>query len=153
MKARPLRAYLDHVGSGYSPAGPIMEGLTMARQTSPRGMMNLGAFFHPTGNHVASWLHPGAQVDAGTNIDHYVEITRTAERGKFDMIFLADAVATRDGDLSALKRWPQYMAYFEPTTLLAALAVATRRIGLVCTATTSYNEPYNIARRFASLDH
>jgi FMN-dependent oxidoreductase (nitrilotriacetate monooxygenase family) len=116
-------------------------------------MMNLGAFFHPTGNHVASWLHPGAQVDAGTNIDHYVEITRTAERGKFDMIFLADAVATRDGDLSALKRWPQYMAYFEPTTLLAALAMATRRIGLVCTATTSYNEPYNIARRFASLDH
>ena len=125
----------------------------MARPTSPRGRMNLGAFFHPTGNHVASWLHPGAQADAGTNLDHYIDITRTAERGKFDMMFLADALATRDGNLQALKRWPQYMAYFEPTTLLAALAVATTRIGLVCTATTSYNEPYNIARRFASLDH
>lgn len=120
--------------------------------SSRRGQMHLGAFFHPTGNHVASWLHPGAQADAGSNIDHYIEITRTAERGRFDMIFLADAVATRDGNLDALKRWPQYMAYFEPTTLLAALAVATSRIGLVCTATTSYNEPYNIARRFASLD-
>src|ERR1700680_4372550 len=95
----------------------VLESLTMAPSTGPRGTMNLGAFFHPTGNHVASWLHPGAQIDAGTNIDHYVEITRTAERGKFDMIFLADAVATGDGDLSALKRWPQYMAYFEPTTL------------------------------------
>jgi FMN-dependent oxidoreductase (nitrilotriacetate monooxygenase family) len=124
----------------------------MAAFPARRGQMHLGAFFHPTGNHVASWLHPGAQADAGLNIDHYIEITRTAERGKFDMIFLADAVATRDGNLVALKRWPQYMAYFEPTTLLAALAVATSHIGLVCTATTSYNEPYNIARRFASLD-
>lgn len=124
----------------------------MAHPPSARGQMHLGAFFHPTGNHVASWLHPGAQADAGLNIDHYIEITRTAERGCFDMIFLADAVATRDGNLEALKRWPQYMAYFEPTTLLAALAVATKHIGLVCTATTSYNEPYNIARRFASLD-
>jgi N-acetyl-S-(2-succino)cysteine monooxygenase len=123
-----------------------------ARPTRP-DRMTLGAFFHPTGNHVAAWLHPDSQADAGTNIDHYIEITRTAERGKFDMMFLADAVATRDGNLDALKRWPQYMAYFEPTTLLAALAVATSRIGLVCTATTSYNEPYNIARRFASLDH
>ncbi|WP_235907593.1 LLM class flavin-dependent oxidoreductase [Siccirubricoccus phaeus] len=124
----------------------------MASSPARRGQMHLGAFFHPTGNHVASWLHPGAQPDAGLNIDHYIEITRIAERGRFDMIFLADAVATRDGNLDALKRWPQYMAYFEPTTLLAALAVATQHIGLVCTATTSYNEPYNIARRFASLD-
>ena len=115
--------------------------------------ISLGAFFHPTGNHVASWLHPGSQADAGTNIDHYIAITRTAERGCFDMMFLADALATRDGNLDALQRWPQYMAYFEPTTLLAALAVSTSRIGLVCTATTSYNEPYDIARRFASLDH
>src|SRR4051794_6434488 len=123
----------------------------MAAQTTRRDQMSLGAFFHPTGNHVAAWLHPDSQADAGTNIDHYIEITRTAERGKFDMMFLADAVATRDGNLDSLKRWPQYMAYFEPTTLLAALAVATSRIGLVCTATTSYNEPYNTARRFASL--
>ena len=74
--------------------------------------MKLGAFFHPTGNHVAAWLHPEAQIDAGTNFRHYAEITQTAERGKFDLMFVADAVATRDGKLEALSRWPQYMAYF-----------------------------------------
>ena len=75
--------------------------------------MKLGAFFHPTGNHVAAWLHPDAQIDAGTNFRHYAEITQTAERGKFDLMFVADAVAVRDGKLAALSRWPQYMAYFE----------------------------------------
>jgi alkanesulfonate monooxygenase len=115
--------------------------------------MKLGAFFHPTGNHVASWLHPDARIDAGTNIEHYLELAKLAESGRFDLIFLADAAAVRHGNLSALKRWPQYMAYFEPTTLLSAMAVVTKHIGLVATATTSYNEPYNIARRYASLDH
>ena len=118
-----------------------------------RGYMKLGAFFHPTGNHVAAWLHPDAQIDAGTNVEHYIALAQTAERGKFDLMFLADAVATRDGNLAALSRWPQYMAYFEPLTLLASIASVTKRIGLVSTATTSYNEPYNIARKFASLDH
>jgi alkanesulfonate monooxygenase len=120
---------------------------------SPRGHMKLGAFFHPTGNHVAAWLHPATQIDAGSNVEHYIAIAKTAERAKFDLVFLADAVATRDGNLEALSRWPQYMAYFEPLTLLSAIAVATERIGLVSTATTSYNEPYTIARKFASLDH
>ena len=115
--------------------------------------MKLGAFFHPTGNHVAAWLHPDAQIDAGTNFRHYAEITQTAERGKFDLMFVADAVATRDGKLEALSRWPQYMAYFDPLTLLPALAAVTTHIGLCATATTSYNEPYHIARKFASLDH
>jgi N-acetyl-S-(2-succino)cysteine monooxygenase len=124
----------------------------MTRQ-GRRGYMKLGAFFHPTGNHVAAWLHPDAQIDAGTNAEHYSALAQTAERGKFDLMFLADAVATRDGNLAALSRWPQYMAYFEPLTLLASIASVTKRIGLVSTATTSYNEPYNIARKFASLDH
>ena len=115
--------------------------------------LHLGAFFHPTGNHVAAWLHPDAQIDAGTNFQHYAEIAQIAERGKFDLMFVADAVAVRDGKLSALKRWPQYMAYFDPMTLLPALAAVTTNIGLVATATTSYNEPYHIARKFASLDH
>ena len=115
--------------------------------------MKLGAFFHPTGNHVAAWRHPEAQIDAGTNFRHYAQITQTAERSKFDLMFVADAVAVRDGNLSALSRWPQYMAYFDPLTLLPALAAVTQHIGLVATATTSYNEPYHIARKFASLDH
>jgi FMN-dependent oxidoreductase (nitrilotriacetate monooxygenase family) len=118
-----------------------------------RGHMKLGAFFHPTGHHVAAWLHPDAQPDAGFNVQHYVGLAQTAERAKFDLMFLADALATRDGNIESLSRWPQYMAYFEPITLLSALAMVTTRLGLVATASTSYNEPYNIARKFGSLDH
>ena len=59
--------------------------------------MKLGTLFHPTGNHVASWLHPDSQIDAGTNFRHYAQIAQTAERGKFDVMFLADALAVRDG--------------------------------------------------------
>ncbi|MDB5370555.1 MAG: alkanesulfonate monooxygenase [Roseomonas sp.] len=121
--------------------------------TTRRGQMKLGAFFHPTGHHVAAWLHPDAQIDAGTNFRHYARMTQAAERAKFDLVFLADAAATRAGNMKALRRWPQYMAYFEPTTLLSGLAALTENIGLVATATTSFNEPYNIARRYASLDH
>jgi alkanesulfonate monooxygenase len=115
--------------------------------------LRLGTLIHPTGNHVAAWLHPDAQIDAGVNFDHYAEVARIAEGAKFDLIFLADALAVREGNSAALSRWPQYMAYFEPLTLLSALAAVTRRIGLVATATTSYNEPYHVARKFASLDH
>ncbi|MGE4242451.1 LLM class flavin-dependent oxidoreductase [Ramlibacter sp.] len=117
-----------------------------------RDMLRLGVMVHPTGNHVASWLHPGSQVDAGTNFRHYTELAHIAERGKFDFMFFADAVATRDGNLEVLSRWPQYMVFFEPTTLIAALSAVTTNLGFIATATTSYNEPYNIARRFASLD-
>lgn len=116
-------------------------------------MLKLGALIHPTGNHVASWLHPGSQIDAGTNFQHYVEVAQIAERAKLDAIFLADAVAVRDGNLDVLSRWPQYMVFFEPTTLIAGLAAMTKNLGFIATATTSYNEPYNVARRFASLDH
>jgi alkanesulfonate monooxygenase len=115
--------------------------------------LRLGAFFHPTGHHIAAWLHPQSQIDAGTNFAHYASMTQTAERAKFDLVFFADAVATRDGNLQGLSRWPQYMAFFDPLTLLPALAAVTKHIGLAATATTSYNEPYHIARKFASLDH
>ncbi|WJR77858.1 LLM class flavin-dependent oxidoreductase [Bradyrhizobium sp. NP1] len=118
-----------------------------------KDQMRLGAFFHPTGHHVAAWLDPGSQIDAGTNFAHYAQMTQAAEAAKFDLVFLADAIATRDGNLQALRRWPQYMAYFDPITLLAGLAAVTKHIGLVATATTSFNEPYHVARRFASLDH
>jgi len=116
-------------------------------------MMKIGGLFHPTGNHVAAWMHPDSQIDAGSNFQHYVKLAKTAEAARFDLLFLADAAAVRGGNLQALSRWPQYMAYFEPTTLLAGIAAVTQNIGLIATATTSYNEPYNIARRYASLDH
>jgi alkanesulfonate monooxygenase len=118
----------------------------------PGEQLHLGAFFHPTGHHVASWLDESAQIDAGTNFRHYAELAQTAERAKFDLMFLADALAVRDGRPEAMRRWPQYMAYFEPLTLLSAIAALTSHLGLVATATTSYNEPYNVARKFASLD-
>src|ERR1700712_4685537 len=121
--------------------------------TRPKAELKLGAFFNPTGHHVASWRHPESQADAGINFQHYAEIAQTAERGKFDMIFLADNVGVREGRMEALSRSAQYIANFEPITLLAALSAVTQRIGLVCTATTSYNEPFHVARKFASLDH
>jgi len=115
--------------------------------------MKLAAYFNPTGHHVASWRHPRAQRDAHQNIEHYVEIARTAQRAKFDMIFLADGNATRDADIEAISRSVQFVAHFEPITLLSALAMVTKNIGLTATASTTYNEPYNLARKFASLDH
>src|SRR5882672_191374 len=119
----------------------------------PQAELRLGAFFNPTGHHVASWRHERAQADAGINFKHYVEIAQTAERGKFDMIFLADNVCVREAKMEALSRSAQYIANFEPITLISALAGVTSRIGLTCTASTSYNEPFHVARKFASLDH
>lgn len=121
--------------------------------TRRKGQMRLGAFFNPTGHHVASWRHPDAQADAGINFRHYVELAQTAERAKFDMIFLADNLCTRRAHIEALSRSAQYIANFEPLTLLAALSAVTTHIGLVATASTSYNEPFHVARKFASLDH
>jgi alkanesulfonate monooxygenase len=120
---------------------------------NPDGKMRLAAYFNPTGHHVASWRHPRAQADAHINIKHYVEIAQTAERAKFDLIFLADGVATRQADIEAQSRSVQFIAHFEPLTLLSALAMVTEHIGLIATMSTSYNEPYNVARKFASLDH
>lgn len=115
--------------------------------------LRLGAFFNPTGHHVASWRHPQSQADAGINFPHYMELAQTAERAKFDMVFLADNVCVRKAHIDALSRSAQYIANFEPITLLSALSAVTSRIGLVATASTSYNEPYHVARKFASIDH
>jgi N-acetyl-S-(2-succino)cysteine monooxygenase len=119
----------------------------------PKQQLVLGAHFPSMGQHIAAWLHPDAQIDAGQNFPYFLKLAQTAERAKFDFVFMADAVATRNGNLEALSRWPQYMAHFEPITLLSATASQTERIGLVCTASTSYYEPFNVARLFGSLDH
>lgn len=119
----------------------------------PRQQLVLGAHFPSMGQHIAAWLHPESQIDAGQNFPYFLKLAQTAERAKFDFVFMADAVATRDGNIEALSRWPQYMAHFEPITLLSATAAQTERIGLVCTASTSYYEPFNVARLFGSLDH
>ena len=115
--------------------------------------MALSILVNPTGSHAASWLHPGTQADASTDIGYYRRMAQLAERGKFDLFFIADTPAARTTNLEAWSRFPMFMNVFEPITLLAALAGATRHIGLGGTASTSFHEPYNIARQFASLDH
>lgn len=113
--------------------------------------LKLGAFVWPTGHHIGAWRHPGAPADAGVNFAHFVEVARIAERGFFDMLFFADQLAIYNDTRENLGR-TAYLVRIEPFTLLAALAATTTRIGLVCTATTTYDEPYHVARRFASLD-
>ncbi len=106
-----------------------------------------------TGHHVAAWRHPGAQADAGVNIDHYVEIAQTAERGLFDQLFVADSPGLwHKGDEESLSRQGR-VSYFAPVTLWAALSQVTKHIGFVATASTTYEHPWLLARKFASLDH
>ena len=122
--------------------------------TQRTGQLRLGAFLYPSGHHIAAWRHPEAQADAGVNFRHYVKLAQAAEAAKFDLVFLADGVGTRGDNVEFLSRTAHsYVAQFEPITLLSALAAVTEHVGLVATASTSFNEPYHIARKFASLDH
>src|SRR5215475_12321969 len=105
-----------------------------------------------TGTHPASWIHPDTHASASTDINHFRAVAQLAERGKFDMFFVADTPATRTENLHAWSRFPMYMNQLEPLTLLTALACATTRIGLGGTVSTSFSEPYNVARQFVSLD-
>ncbi len=116
--------------------------------------MSLGAFIYPTGHHIAAWRQPDACAEAGVDFGHYVQLARTAERGLFDMMFLADtlAVLPRQGETMAAVSRIGHFGQFEPLTLLSALAAVTTHLGLVATVTTTYNEPYHAARKFASLD-
>ena len=115
--------------------------------------LRLGAFIMATGHHVAAWRHPGSQIDSGINIDHYIEVAKTAERGLFDQVFVADSPGLwHRGDDESLSRQGR-VSYFEPVTLWAALSAVTKHIGFVATASTTYEDPYLLARKFASLDH
>jgi alkanesulfonate monooxygenase len=113
--------------------------------------MKLGLFVRPVGHHVASWRHPDSHIDAGVNFKRFVEMAKTGERGRFDMLFSADSITAWTTQEEGLHRM-HYVAWIEPFALMAALASVTQHIGLVCTATTTYEEPYALARKFASLD-
>jgi alkanesulfonate monooxygenase len=113
--------------------------------------MKLGAFFQPFGHHVAAWRYPGTPVNAGNDLPHYIELAQTAERALFDMLFVADTLTMWSTDPESLSRM-SYVAWMEPVTLMSALATVTKHIGLVCTASTTYDEPFLLARRFGSLD-
>jgi len=109
--------------------------------------LHLNAFLNNVGHHEAAWRLPESDPFGGDEVEFYVRLARTAEAAKLDSIFFADApVVWGDAGLR-----PASM--LEPTVLLAAIAVATERIGLIATASTTYNDPYNLARRFAAVDH
>ena len=106
----------------------------------------------PIGIHTAWWRYPGGHPDANFNFEHLARFARKLEAGKFDAFFMADHLAVMNMPMEALKR-SATVTSFDPLTLLPALAVLTERIGLIATASTTYNEPYHVARKFASLDH
>lgn len=116
----------------------------MSRRT---GKLHLNAFLMNVGHHEAAWRLPESDPFACTDIGHYKELARIAERGKLDSLFLADSPML----WSSIGRRPS--GSIEPTLLLTVLAGVTQHIGLIATASTTYNEPYNLARRFATLDH
>lgn len=112
--------------------------------------LHLGAFLMESGHHVAAWRDPAVPERAGLDFGLYRRLAQTAENALFDLVFFADSVAVEEGP--GAERFSR-SARFEPLTLLSALAAVTDRIGLVATVTATYNEPYHVARKFASLDH
>ena len=119
---------------------------------SKRKQLKLGAFMRPVSIHTGAWRYPGATPDANFNFSALKRYIQTLEKAKFDAFFMADHLAVLNMPVNALKR-SHTVTSFEPFTLLSALAAVTDRIGLMATASTTYDEPYHIARRFASLDH
>jgi FMN-dependent oxidoreductase (nitrilotriacetate monooxygenase family) len=118
-----------------------------AGRSRPPRQLHFNAFLMSSGHHEAAWRLPESNPFANTDLGHWRELARIAERARFDSLFLADGPAVRAD--------PQFRpaSALEPTILLTALAAATSHIGLIATASTTYNAPYNLARRFASLDH
>ncbi|MGE5157959.1 MAG: LLM class flavin-dependent oxidoreductase [Gemmatimonas sp.] len=114
--------------------------------------LKLGAFMRPVSIHTGAWRYPGAWPDANFNFQHLKDLIRKLEAGKFDAFFMADHLAVLNMPVNALKR-SHTVTSFEPFTLLSALSTVTENIGLIATGSTTFDEPYHIARRFASLDH
>jgi alkanesulfonate monooxygenase len=114
--------------------------------------LRLGAFMRPVSIHTAAWRYPGAYPDANFNIGHIVRFAQLLERGRFDAFFMADHLAVLNMPIDALQR-SATVTSFEPMTLLPALARVTQRLGLIATGSTTYDQPFHVARRFASLDH
>ena len=119
--------------------------------SQPR-QLHFNAFMRPVTIHTGAWRYPGAWADANFNFGHIRHFIRRLEEGKFDTFFMADHLAVLNMPTEALKR-SGTVTSFEPMTLLPALAMVTEKIGLVATGSTTYDEPFHVARRFSSLDH
>lgn len=113
---------------------------------SERKQLKLGTMIHGVGEKISDWRHPSIPADASVSFEFYKQQAQMSERGKFDFVFIADALYINE------KSNPHYLNRFEPLTILSALAAVTSRIGLVGTLSTSYSEPFSAARQFASLD-
>jgi FMN-dependent oxidoreductase (nitrilotriacetate monooxygenase family) len=109
--------------------------------------LKLGAIIHGVGGNMGAWRHPEILSDASVNFNFYKQQAQKAEEGKFDLVFIADGLYINEKSL------PHFLNRFEPLTILSALASVTSHIGLVGTLSTSYSEPFTVARQFASLDH
>jgi alkanesulfonate monooxygenase len=114
--------------------------------------IRLGAFMRPVSIHTAAWRYPGGTPDANFNFTRLKRFAQKLEQGKFDAFFMADHLAVLNMPTEALKR-SATVTSFDPSTLLPALAVVTERLGLIATASTTFDQPYHVARRFAALDH
>lgn len=114
--------------------------------------MSLAALLSPTSAHIAGWRHPDAVSNAGATFAHFRSAAETAERAAFDFVFIADELCAPDAPPELLSLDP-VIYRFEPLTLASALAAATERIGIVVTQTSTYNDPYHIARKLASIDN
>src|SRR3954468_24375794 len=119
---------------------------------APSRQLRLGAFMRPATIHTGAWRYPGAYPDANFNLAHMKRFIQTLERGRFDAFFMADHLAVLNMPMDALKR-SHTVTSFEPFTLLSALAMVTEHIGLIATGSTTFEAPFHVARRFASLDH
>ena len=119
----------------------------MSNQPRSQHKMRLGTFLAGTGSNMASWRHPNAVTDGPINLDYYRKLTRKAEAAKLDFVFFGDGLYISE------KSHPIFLNRFEPLTLLAALAMDTTHIGLAATLSTSYSDPFTVARQFASIDH
>ena len=114
--------------------------------------LHLGAFMRPAAIHTGAWRYPGADPHANFSLDQMRRSIRRLEGAKFDAFFMADHLALLNMPIAALMR-SHTVTSFEPFTLFSALSAVTERIGLIATASTTFDAPYHIARRFASLDH
>src|SRR5882672_7655905 len=118
-----------------------------SRRPVMKRQLHLNLFIASRGHHEASWRHPESSPLALTDIRYYQDLAQRAEAAKFDSIFLADQLALGGDVAQAARTW------LEPITVLSAIAVSTQRIGMIATASTTYTEPFNLARQFASIDH
>ncbi|KAK4649989.1 hypothetical protein QC762_703400 [Podospora pseudocomata] len=119
---------------------------------TPKKQLHLTAFMRPVSLHTGAWRYPGAVPNANFSLPHLKSFIQKLEAAKFDAFFMADHLAVLNMPIEALQR-SHTVTSFEPFTLLSALSAVTEKIGLAATASTTYDEPYHVARRFASLDH